>query len=74
MNVVRKKCDEVGCVNGRVALFTSWKPCKKCNGTGEIVENTDGPSEPQSGPISGMPNYYFSMGSISFEDDREDDI
>lgn len=30
------KCDEPGCVNGKITLFSSVKNCPKCNGTGQI--------------------------------------
>lgn len=34
--VVQKPCDNPGCHQGKVTLFTSVKICEKCNGTGFI--------------------------------------
>lgn len=38
INTAKKKCDEMGCKNGKVLLLVSTVNCKKCNGTGEIFE------------------------------------
>ncbi len=32
------KCNEPGCVKGKITVFTSIKTCPKCKGKGMLVE------------------------------------
>lgn len=34
--VSKKKCNELGCKDGKVLLLNSYVSCKKCGGSGEI--------------------------------------